>query len=1154
MSQMKESFGDPIEKRYPEQIKLLISMVRMSRLGGIATAECDDLELRERLFRYFEKRFREMNIYLYPVEITEEDLNLVRVLRNLTDRSGFKELELMGKYENIVFFVYGLEKLSEEQQEKFLLWLNLFRDATTIIRQPIVLWATSDFVDKMAKEAPDFWTWKGMLFRFESLPTGAIKRAKLPPLKRYLQGILEDPDFSIWNELYVPLRAMPVAEAKIVFPAFLRRGPAVESQEVISILEKGESAALLGEPGAGKTTVVKRLTWLLARKAWERYDEETRRPLLVPVFIRLHQLRKFHRVEELVLSQFHTYGLKEIKDLEELDGLLRNDPEALELVERKKVRFLFILDGLNEMPAESKPALDQFLHRYRDHRFIITSRFYDESLAGRFPAFVLQELKEEDIDLYIITYLGEEKGRKFAQVVKSDTVLKELASNPLALYMLTRLSPLGEEPFPRNRGLLFQRFAENLLRRTESEWWTLLGRTRGKVAVEVSWEALAYLGLTMQRERAEALPRERVYWLIRETTFGMNLKASAQEVLEGLLYSGLLRLSRERDTVEFMHHAVREYFAALGLLKRGELISWYLTGPEDIAYWSGVAVCLFGLTPSKAPLYREIVQDGADYNRLWLAALCLSSILYESEELGKLETEVGRNKGDKALFQMVWGMACELAGDFIGAIEHLEEALRLNPDLYYAYYELAWIRRILGQGELAIEALKKTLEIAPTFVDAYNLLGILYYEQGDYAKAIVSFLQATSLEAGNPHHYYNLGLAYKALGEYERAAGAFKRAFSLKPDYEEARVQLELVEKALATSVLPFLKQVYFLRDVPLEKLLLLAERLKPVSFSAGEIIIRQGDIGSTFYLISEGKVEVYIYGPEGRKVILSILGPGSYFGEIALLEETPVRTAWVMAVTPVKGWALEKEDFDEVMATMPSAMEKLVQTRNERLQRDISKVLEEQASHSSLAPIITQPKEGLAVEPEQALTILVADIQASTQLATILGPRAALRFLREFYLMMAEAVGTGGMIRQYTGDQILVVFQEPGEALKAASRMQKAFSKLIERWLEKYPELREHKLGIGISTGSVAVDTIWSESIVAGYPVILASRLSARSKPLGEILIDEATAQRVKDKFPLRLMPSPLIIKGFETPIKVYKFAPEEASVNQGANSASKE
>jgi len=50
----------------------------------------------------------------------------------------------------------------------------------------------------------------------------------------------------------------------------------------------------------------------------------------------------------------------------------------------------------------------------------------------------------------------------------------------------------------------------------------------------------------------------------------------------------------------------------------------------------------------------------------------------------------------------------------------------------------------------------------------------------------------------------------------------------------------------------------------------------------------------------------------------------------------------------------------------------------------------------------------------------------------------------------------------------------------------------------------------------------------------------------LGEILMDEATAQKVKDKFPLRLTPSPLIIKGFEAPVKVYKLASEEAFGDQ--------
>lgn len=87
-----------------------------------------------------------------------------------------------------------------------------------------------------------------------------------------------------------------------------------------------------------------------------------------------------------------------------------------------------------------------------------------------------------------------------------------------------------------------------------------------------------------------------------------------------------------------------------------------------------------------------------------------------------------------------------------------------------------------------------------------------------------------------------------------------------------------------------------------------LLERGEWVNAAPGEVLIEQGEAGDAFYAIRSGRVDVVIDGEQRRS-----LGPGSYFGEIALLLDVP-RTASVFARTPARLFRLDRDGFDALM------------------------------------------------------------------------------------------------------------------------------------------------------------------------------------------------------------------------------------------------
>ncbi len=123
------------------------------------------------------------------------------------------------------------------------------------------------------------------------------------------------------------------------------------------------------------------------------------------------------------------------------------------------------------------------------------------------------------------------------------------------------------------------------------------------------------------------------------------------------------------------------------------------------------------------------------------------------------------------------------------------------------------------------------------------------------------------------------------------------------------------------------LRQFPILAGLSSRELDALASRLVRERFPAGAVVVQEGEPGESFYLVVSGQAEVIVGG--ARR---SILGSGTYFGEIALLLDIP-RTATVRALTPLEVLKLHRQDFDAlVVNTMDKVAAILEETGRERL------------------------------------------------------------------------------------------------------------------------------------------------------------------------------------------------------------------------------
>jgi CRP-like cAMP-binding protein len=110
------------------------------------------------------------------------------------------------------------------------------------------------------------------------------------------------------------------------------------------------------------------------------------------------------------------------------------------------------------------------------------------------------------------------------------------------------------------------------------------------------------------------------------------------------------------------------------------------------------------------------------------------------------------------------------------------------------------------------------------------------------------------------------------------------------------------------------LLQSQMLQRVPPGNIGQLFAAFRPVEFAAGETIIRQGDPGDCYYVVSQGRCEVIQHDAIGfNEREVARLGVGRGFGEEALVSGNP-RNATVRAVTPVLLMRLAKADFERLL------------------------------------------------------------------------------------------------------------------------------------------------------------------------------------------------------------------------------------------------
>ncbi len=257
------------------------------------------------------------------------------------------------------------------------------------------------------------------------------------------------------------------------------------------------------------------------------------------------------------------------------------------------------------------------------------------------------------------------------------------------------------------------------------------------------------------------------------------------------------------------------------------------------------------------------------------------------------------------------------------ALKAVAEELKRNPSQFNLLLRQAEILGLAGNREEAIRI--------------YRSLAERYARDGFYAKAIALYKKILKLDPDREEIHQELTRVIeedraanrpleerlRSLAEYETPAGG-------KDEAEDDPLAIERIKELEASALF-----AAFSGDALREILTSTALR----SFREGDIIVTEGEPGSSLFLIVSGHVKVFTRDEHGGHIPLAELGPGDFFGEVSLLTGRP-RTATITAKEPVIAIELAKESIDRIAETHPEVRTILEEFYEKRARETVEAVI----------------------------------------------------------------------------------------------------------------------------------------------------------------------------------------------------------------------
>jgi predicted NACHT family NTPase len=360
----------------------------------------------------------------------------------------------------------------------------------------------------------------------------------------------------------------------------------------IEAVEHFDKLILLGKPGAGKTTFMKRLAMLCSAGVFQAHR--------VPLFIPLRDFAEANgqpRLLEFIQQRFITLQIRGINTAKEL---------------LTHGRVLVLLDGLDEVRQEDgKRVLQEiqsFSNQYSSNAFVITCRIAaHEYTFEAFTEVEIADFDDEQIADFATKWFAAkdpDKTERFLQRLKENKRIHELAASPLLLTLLCLVFE-GRTDFPANRSELYEEGVDVLLKKwdgtrsieREQVYKNLSLKRKEDLLSQIAFATFEQGNYFFKQKEIERYITAYIQNLPEAQKDPETLLLDSAAVLRSIEAQHGLVVERASGIYSFSHLTFHEYFTARRIEKCHDLLKQLVTHVTETR-WREVFLLTAGMLQS----------------------------------------------------------------------------------------------------------------------------------------------------------------------------------------------------------------------------------------------------------------------------------------------------------------------------------------------------------------------------------------------------------------------------------------------------------------------------------------------------------------------------------------------------------------------------